>query len=85
MKNVAHGVAHEKCCTVGSKLDSKVPSWIQRIPSLIQRFQVGFSTKSILKSKLRRFFDYFSDRPEFNLELVLSSDQDDLVAKNKGR
>ena len=47
--------------------------------------KLGSGRKAYFLSKLRRFFDYCSDCPEFILELVPSWDQDDFVAKNKGR
>jgi len=50
-----------------------------------QSSKLDSGRKADFWSKLRRFFDYCSDRPEFNLELVPSQDQDILVAKYKGR
>ena len=50
-----------------------------------QSSKLDSGRKAHFWSKLRRFFDYCSGRPEFNLEVVPSWDQDNSVAKNKGR
>ena len=50
-----------------------------------QSSKLDSGRKAHFRSKLRRFFDYCLGRPEFNLEVVPSWDQDNLVAKNKGR
>ena len=47
--------------------------------------KLGSGRKAYFLTKLRRFFVICSSRPESNLELVPSWDQDDLVTKNKGR
>ena len=47
--------------------------------------KLGSGRKAYFFVKLRRLFVLSLSRPESNLELVPSWDQDDLVAKNKGR